>query len=115
MHQQAKQIMAQLKQQNQYLLTTEFVWLEVADAFCEPPLRRLMVEYFNRIRTLERLEIVPVSSALLNEGWALYSKRSDKGWGLTDYISFVVMSREGITRSFTSDCHFEQAGFTKLL
>lgn len=41
--------------------------------------------------------------------------RLDKGWGLTDCTSFVVMEQEQITEAFTSDQHFEQAGFTKLL
>ncbi len=51
----------------------------------------------------------------LDEGWMLYSQRPDKDWGLTDCISFAVMTQEGITQAFTSDRHFEQAGFTKLL
>lgn len=42
-------------------------------------------------------------------------KRPDKDWGLTDCISFAVMTQEGITQALTSDRHFEQAGFTKLL
>lgn len=41
----------------------------------------------------------------------LYSQRPDKGWSLTDCISFVVM----IDRGLTGDHHFEQAGFLALL
>jgi len=39
----------------------------------------------------------------------------DKEWGLTDCISLVVMQKEQIKQAFTSDHHFEQAGFLKLL
>ncbi len=52
---------------------------------------------------------------LLEAGWALYKQRPDKDWGLTDCISFVVMQREVKARAFTSDQHFAQAGFVKLL
>ena len=38
-----------------------------------------------------------------------------KEWGLTDCTSFVVMMESQITQAFTSDHHFEQAGFEKLL
>jgi predicted nucleic acid-binding protein len=45
----------------------------------------------------------------------LYHLRPDKQWSLTDCISFLVMSEEGITEALTADHHFEQAGFVALL
>jgi predicted nucleic acid-binding protein len=38
-----------------------------------------------------------------------------KKWSLTDCISFVVMTRAGITEALTGDHHFEQADFVALL
>jgi predicted nucleic acid-binding protein len=61
------------------------------------------------------MEVIPVSAGLFAAGWALYSQRLDKEWGLTDCISFSVMIERQITDAFTSDHHFEQAGFRKLL
>ena len=61
------------------------------------------------------LEIVPVSQSLLADGWALYCQRCDKDWGLTDCISFVIMTQRQIMQAFTSDHHFEQARFINLL
>jgi uncharacterized protein len=115
LHVSARQMMDTLQQQNIYLLTTDFVLLEVADAFCATSMRRLTVDYINRLRLLNSLEIVPVSSALLTQGWHLYQQRLDKSWGLTDCISFTVMAQAEITQAFTSDHHFEQAGYVKLL
>ena len=39
----------------------------------------------------------------------------DKEWGLVDCTSIIVARDMGITEIFTTDHHFEQAGFTILL
>jgi len=45
----------------------------------------------------------------------LFQRRPDKTWSLVDCASFVVMQKRGITEALTSDVHFEQAGFIRLL
>jgi len=115
LHQPAKQVMNQLQQQKAFLVTTEFVLLEVADALSAPAIRTKTVAFINGLRQLNILQIIPVSQALFAAGWQLYSQRPDKEWGLTDCTSFVVMMQEQIALAFTSDHHFQQAGFVKLL
>ncbi len=113
---QAQQVLLSLKQQNVTLVTTEFVLLEVADALCKTNFRQKTYAYINGIkRATDVVKVVPLEQSLLDKGWAIYCQYSDKDWGLTDCISFVVMRQEGITEAFTSDRHFEQAGFTKLM
>jgi predicted nucleic acid-binding protein len=58
---------------------------------------------------------MPPDGATFVQGVELYRNRSDKDWSLTDCISFVVMTREGITEALTADRDFEQAGFKALL
>ncbi len=114
----AKQVMQDLYQHKATLVTTDFVLLEVADALSDPPIRTQTIDFVDSLLQLPQspaLQIIPVERTLLLDGWNLYKQRSDKGWGLTDCISFVVMSREQITQAFTSDKHFDQAGFTRLL
>jgi predicted nucleic acid-binding protein len=115
LHTSAQRVMNDLRQQNAYLVTTEFVLIEVADALSAPSVRAHTIAFINGLRPLAILYIIPVSSSLLADGWTLYSQRPDKEWGLTDCISFVVMTQEHMTRAFTSDHHFEQAGFITLL
>jgi len=67
------------------------------------------------LRQLPVVQIVAAGQELLLEGWRLYEQRSDKDWGLTDCISFVVMAHAQINEAFTSDQHFEQAGFVRLM
>ena len=116
-HLHARQIMERLRQQKAALTTTEFVLLEVADALSNPPIRSHTVTFVDSLLELQApaLKIVSISRSLWLEGWLLYKQRTDKEWGLTDCTSFVVMMREQITQAFTSDHHFEQAGFINLL
>ena len=115
LHDAAERIWNQLLQQRSLLLTSDFVLLELADAFSTPSSRKQAIAFINNLWRSPAVRVIPLSRTLLEEGWALYGQRFDKGWGLTDCTSFVVMTQERITQAFTSDRHFEQAGFIKLL
>jgi predicted nucleic acid-binding protein len=115
LHAPAHQIMEQLRAQQARLTTTEFVLLEVADALCLPLVRDQTIRFIEGLRRSPVLEIVPASADLVAAGWKLYCQRNDKAWGLTDCISFAVMQERHLTQAFTSDHHFTQAGFAKLL
>lgn len=115
LHERAKQIMSELRDTNVALITTEFVLLEVANAFCAAAWRGKAVRLIEGLRSLPNLRIIEADSSLLSAGWQLYCDRLDKDWSLTDCASFAVMENEQIKEAFTSDHHFEQAGFIKLL
>ena len=65
-------------------------------------------------RDLEVL-IVPPSLELFDSGLTLNRDRIDKSWSPTDSISFIAMTRYGLTEALTADHHFEQAGFKALM
>lgn len=115
LHKQAEEVMAELRRRNVALVTTEFVLLEVANALCTSAWRGKAVRLIDGLRSMSNLRIMPANSSLIADGWQLYASRLDKEWSLTDCISIVVMEREKIEQAFTSDHHFEQAGFTTLL
>lgn len=114
-NEQAKKVKLKLQQDNCSLVTSDFVFLEVADALTAPKIRSRTINFINRLKSLSGLEVISINQSLLDAGWQLYSHRLDKDWGLTDCINFVIMQQQGITLAFTSDKHFEQAGFTRLL
>ena len=111
----ARRVMDELNQQSARLITSEFVLIEVANAFSAPAFRTRAVTLIEGLRLLPNLNIAPVTAELLAAGWQLYRNRPDKEWSLTDCTSFIVMKQENVTQAFTSDHHFEQAGFVKLL
>jgi predicted nucleic acid-binding protein len=61
------------------------------------------------------VEVVHIDPSLDAEAWDLFQRRPDKTWSLVDCASFVVMQKRGINEALTSDVHFEQAGFVRLL
>lgn len=96
-------------------VTTAWVLVEVANALADPPSRSLYTELAAQLRKSPFVEVIPASDDLLRRGEELYAARPDKGWSLTDCISFVVMTDRGLTEALTADHHFEQAGFIALL
>ena len=56
-----------------------------------------------------------VDEALHREAMALLLVRPDKTYSLCDAVSFVLMRQWGITEALTTDRHFEQEGFQRLL
>ncbi len=97
------------------LLTTAWVMTEVADGLALPHHRTAVVRLLTKLRENPAVEIIPPDLNLFDRGFDLYTRRPDKGWSLTDCISFVVMTDRGLTDALTGDHHFEQAGFRALL
>lgn len=97
------------------VVTTRWILAEVADGLASPLNRRLGVMLVEQVSREPRFKLVQNSDAFFVRGFDLYRQRADKEWSLTDCISFVVMSGEGLTEALTGDHHFEQAGFTALL
>ncbi len=56
-----------------------------------------------------------IDEKLDEQAWKLLETRLDKTWSLVDCASFVVMKNRGLTDALTTDRHFEQAGFVRLL
>jgi predicted nucleic acid-binding protein len=115
MHARAVEVYRRLIAEGRRPLTTSLVLVEVASAFASPARRHLAVELAERYRGTEIGELVWIDEETCQRGWELYRERPDKGWSLVDCTSFVVMQERGITEALTSDHHFEQAAFTKLL
>jgi uncharacterized protein len=61
------------------------------------------------------VEILWVDEALHGEGMELLERRLDKGYSLCDAVSFMLMRKRGIADALTTDRHFHQEGFNRLL
>lgn len=97
------------------IVTTPWILTELADAFSNSSNRRIAIRMLRVLRASPSIQIVPATTTLFDAGLELYASRPDKDWSLTDCISFVVMTEQGLADALTGDHHFEQAGFAALL
>ncbi|RYG69680.1 VapC toxin family PIN domain ribonuclease [bacterium] len=60
-------------------------------------------------------EVVHVTPELHANAFQLLRVRPDKDWSWVDAVSFLVMQNFGLTQALTTDHHFDQAGFDRLI
>jgi uncharacterized protein len=96
------------------VVVTEAVLVEVGNALSGLA-RTAAAQFIRSCYDSPNITIIPVDPELFQRALDLFSERSDKEWGLTDCISFVVMRERKLQLAATRDHHFEQAGFTPLL
>jgi len=98
------------------IVTTEQVIIEYLNFFAGrgERFRRKAAENVQRMLSSSSVTVVPHTHEGFLAGLELYAARPDKGYSLTDCISMITMSREGLTEVLTNDRHFEQEGFRAL-
>jgi hypothetical protein len=105
------------RQQGRKVITTNYIITEVV-ALLTSPLRTprpKIIAFIEGLKSSPNVEIVHVDQTLDNQAWQLLKNRPDKEWSLVDCSSFVLMQQRGIIEALTTDHHFEQAGFVRLL
>jgi uncharacterized protein len=99
------------------LVTTEEVLTEFLAAVSShgDHTRRLACRLVREILGDPRIQVAAQSHESFLAGLALYERRPDKEYSLTDCISMNVMRHRGIQDVLTNDRHFAQEGFKRLL
>lgn len=116
-HKNAKSLMLNWYANNTLVITTNYVLLELVALFTSPLRisRNKQVEIIETIKSADWVRIVHVDVTIDNKAWTLLKNRQDKTWSLVDCTSFIVMNHNNIIEALTTDHHFEQNGFLKLL
>jgi uncharacterized protein len=91
-HHQAKTLFPRVRAAKEVWLT-EAIITEVGNALSAFN-RAGAVQFIQQCYRTENLKVVSVDTELLKQALALYQSRSDKTWGLTDCISFIVMQQQ---------------------
>ena len=116
-HQQAKQWFEAARRQNLEMITTNYIVIELV-ALLNSPLRvprSQLFKYVDAVRNAPYISLIHIDAAIDTAAWKLVKTREDKTWSLVDSTSFIVMQQFGIQQALTTDHHFEQAGFIRLL
>lgn len=112
-HVEAAECYRKLVSRKRPVVTTEAVLIEIGNGLSKLKWRQAAHKWITGIEKSRTVfTVVPASSGLLAKAVRLYGERPDKEWGLTDCLSFVVMTERNIGKALTLDRHFEQAGFT---
>ena len=93
---------------------TEAILTEVGNA-CSAINRKGAVQFIQQCYQTDNIRIVSIDTQLFTQATHLYQSRLDKNWGLTDCISFIVMTQNNLQDAVTTDRHFVQAGFRALM
>jgi predicted nucleic acid-binding protein len=114
-HQAAYRVNAELQRQRCSFVTTGAVVFEFGNAFSPLRLRQTAITLIRALRESERWTCMPLDDRLFQKAFERFQHVRDKEWGLVDCLSMIVAEEASITEIFTTDHHFEQAGFRILL
>jgi predicted nucleic acid-binding protein len=115
LHQRADAFWRSLGNRNYSVVLTDWIIAETGNGLARTLARERFALIAQSLFTNPRCRVVFVTPSLVRQGLDLFRQRADKQWGLVDCVSFSVMTNEGINEAFTTDRHFEQAGFKALL
>lgn len=114
-HAKACQLAEVFVGQGRQRVITTAVLAEVGDGFARKGRWDVAGPFLVALLADPLVTVVAIDAALVSRACDLRNARADKDWGLTDCLSFVIMTDLGIQEAFTADRHFLQAGFRALL
>lgn len=116
-HRLTASLYRQARQQGSRFVTTNYILAELVALLTSPVRvpRAKVIGFISGLKSSPYIDIVHVDAMLDSQAWQLLVARPDKDWSLVDCASFVVMRQAGLVEALTTDHHFEQAGFVRLL
>lgn len=114
-HFQAIGINDKLSRSNITFVTTSAILLEFGNAFSTVTMKPFAIKLIDAIRQSKKWTSILVDENIISRSFELYRQMMDKEWGLVDCASIHVAKNMGIKDIFSTDHHFEQAGFQILL
>jgi uncharacterized protein len=77
--------------------------------------RRPTLDYLRDLLGNPSIEVLWIDESIHLAGLDLLYRRADKSYSLCDAVSFLQMREHGLSEALTTDHHFEQEGFMRLL
>ena len=96
--------------QYQQIWITDAVLYEIGNSFSKSK-KTPVAEFIRDCYKTEQIHVEKTSTELFIKALERYDTFTDKEWSLTDCLSFEVMDENDIVLAYSSDHHFEQAGF----
>ena len=109
LHQAALSLEEDLKQYS-HIWITEAILFEIGNSFSKNN-KEQVAQFIQYCYDSPRIQVIKFNEELFHQALNYYTQYLDKDWSLTDCLSFAVMRKECISIAYSSDHHFEQAGF----
>ncbi len=110
LHKEAREILELVIDEHRQIITTNYIIAEFMNRGS-----KILLAALDQIVTLPHIEIVHIGEKSHALAITLLRTHWDKEWSLVDATSFNVMRERGIREALTTDRHFTEAGFIKLL
>ncbi len=114
-HTAAVRLQAELLRRRRRFLTTECIVDETVTLLRHRHSHAAAVDFLDTIERSEALRVEWIGPDRFHAAGALFRRHADKEWSFTDCVSFALMRELRIRDAFTTDHHFQQAGFVPLL
>jgi len=114
-HRRAVRLQTELARKRSGFLTTDYIADETATLLRLRHSHAAAVDFLQTMATSRTLRLEWVASDHFQSAANLFRRHDDKEWSFTDCVSFTVMRELHVHDCFTTDHHFEQAGFSALL
>jgi predicted nucleic acid-binding protein len=114
-HRSALQLQGELVRKRYRFYVTDYVVDETTTLLRIRHSHSAAVDFLETVEGSESLHLEWITPERFDAAATLFRRFSDKEWSFTDCVSFVTMRELRIQEAFSSDHHFEQAGFVPLL
>lgn len=117
LHNKAREILEGAMRERCQIITTNYIIVEFIGrgGNARHLTRDVLFKAVDEILHLPGIEVVHIGEESHALAITFLRARLDKEWSLVDATSFNVMTQLGISEALTTDHHFEQAKFAKLL
>jgi predicted nucleic acid-binding protein len=115
LHEKALNHWIELMRHGNGVIVTDWIIAETGNGLSRSSKKFQFESVVRQMMDAPSVELMVIDRELIKRALSMYVQYSDKSWGLVDCASFIVMQERGVTEAFTSDRHFEQAGFRCLL
>lgn len=114
-HHRAVQLQSALSRRKRRFLTTDYILDETATLLLMRHSHAAAADFLKTTIESRTLRLEWIDSNRFLAAANLFNRHQDKQWSFTDCVSFALMHELRIQDSFTTDHHFTQAGFNRLL
>ena len=104
-----------LARKRRRFMTTEYIVDETVTLLLLRHSHAAAADFLQTIERSEALRLEWIGPDRFHAAAGFFRRHADKEWSFTDCVSFVTMRELRIRDAFTTDHHFQQAGFVPLL